>query len=48
MNLFSSVQEQLASLSMKHAAKELESVIEKARQEDWIPLQSLQKLFSIE
>lgn len=48
MNLLSSVQEQLASLSMKHAAKELESVLEKARQEDWTPLQSLQKLLSIE
>lgn len=33
---------------MKHAAKELESVLEKARHEDWTPLQSLQALFSIE
>jgi len=48
MNLLSSVQEQLASLSMKHAAKELESILEKARQEDWTPLQSLQALLSIE
>jgi DNA replication protein DnaC len=33
---------------MKHAARELESVLEKARQEDWTPLQSLQALFTIE
>ncbi|MHB8918520.1 MAG: ATP-binding protein [Desulfocucumaceae bacterium] len=48
MNLLSNVQEQLACLSMKHASRELESVLEKARQEDWTPLQSLQALLSIE
>ena len=48
MNLLSSVQEQLARLSMKHASRELESVLEKARQEDWTPLQFLQALLSIE
>lgn len=48
MNLLSNVQEQLCGLSMKHASGELESVLEKARQEDWTPLQCLQELLSIE
>lgn len=48
MNLLSGVQEQLSSLSLKRASEELESVLEKARQEDWTPLQCLQKLLSIE
>jgi len=48
MNLLSNVQEQLCSLSMKHASKELESILEKAQQLEWTPLKTLQALLSIE
>ncbi len=48
MNLLSNVQEQLNSLSMKHACRELESLLEKSRQEDWTPLQAIQELLFIE
>jgi hypothetical protein len=48
MNLLSSVQEQLCRLSMKHASKELEGILENAQHHDWTPLQTLQALLAIE
>lgn len=48
MNLLSKTQEQLDNLSLKHAAKELETILEKARQQEWTPLQTLQELLKVE
>jgi DNA replication protein DnaC len=48
MNLLSSVQEQLCSLSMKHASKELESILGDAHHQEWTPLQTLQALLTVE
>ena len=45
MNLLSNVQEQLCGLSMKHAAKELEDILEKAKQQEWSPLKTIQALW---
>lgn len=48
MNLLSTVQEQLENLSLKHAAQNLESILEKTRQQEWTPLQTLQELLTVE
>jgi hypothetical protein len=42
MNLLSSVQEQLCRLSMKHASKELEGILENAQHHDWTTKTMLQ------
>lgn len=48
MNLLSTVQEQLENLSLKHAAQNLESILEKSRQQEWTPLQMLQEILMVE
>ena len=48
MNLLKTVQTQLDTFSMKHAAKELENIMEMARQQEWTPLQAFQSLLEIE
>lgn len=48
MNLLSNVQEQLCGLSMKYAAKELEDILEKAKQQEWTLLKTLQALLCTE
>jgi DNA replication protein DnaC len=48
MNLLSQTQEQLESLSLKHAAKSLEALLEEARQHEWTPLQTIQELLKVE
>jgi len=48
MNLLTKVQEQLATLSLKHAAQELEKTMDMARQQEWTPLQALEELLKIE
>ena len=48
MNLLSKVQEQFNNLSLKYAAKELEAVLEKARQQEWTPLQTIEELLKVE
>jgi DNA replication protein DnaC len=48
MNLLLKVQEQLENLSLKYSALNLESMLEKARQQEWTPLQMLQELLTVE
>ena len=48
MNLLSKVQEQFDNLSLKYAAKELETILEKARKQEWTPLQTIQELLKVE
>lgn len=48
MNLLSKVQKQCENLSLKHAAKELEGLLEKAQKQEWTPLQTLQELLKVE
>ena len=48
MNLLSKVQEQFDNLSLKYAAKELETILEKARQQEWTPLQAIEELLKVE
>lgn len=48
MNLLSTVQEQLENLSLKHAAQNLENILEKTRQQEWTPLQMLQEILTVE
>lgn len=48
MNLLSTVQEQLENLSLKHAAQNLENILEKTRQKEWTPLQMLQEILTVE
>lgn len=48
MLTFQTVQEKLKSLSLTQAAKDLEEVLEQARQQEWTPLKTLENLLSRE
>ncbi|MEW5919613.1 MAG: IS21-like element helper ATPase IstB [Bacillota bacterium] len=48
MTLLKEVQEQLAALSLNHAARSLENVMEKAQAEDWTTLKTVQTLLLTE
>jgi len=48
MNLLYTVQEQLNSLAMVYAAKQLEDILEKAQKEEWTPLPTIKELLEAE